>query len=89
MRIHYITGLVSGSSRTLPGDVYIYEVPLLSEGAVQSASSVKLWSPLASTAAAVHHVEGMAYADGHLPSWAELEVLFYFIWDVDSRWKNT
>lgn len=54
------------ASTGISGDVYIYEVPLLSEGAVQSASSVKLWSPLASTAAAVHHVEGMAYADGHL-----------------------
>ena len=55
-----------------PGDVYIYEVPLLSEGAVQSASSVKLWSPSASagSTAAVHHVEGMAYADAHL-LWAQ------------------
>ena len=49
-----------------------------------------LWSPFAQRRSGairqfcealvpvVEHVEGMAYADGHLPFWAELEVIFYF-----------
>lgn len=47
------------------GAIYIYEVPLLSEGTLESASSVSEWNPNPRKTAS-HHARGLAYADGYL-----------------------
>ena len=47
------------------GAIYIYEVPLLSEGTLESASSVSEWKPNPRKTAS-HHARGLAYADGYL-----------------------
>ena len=50
------------------GAIYIYEVPLLSEGTLESASSVSEWNPNPRKTAS-HHARGLAYADGYLLLW--------------------
>lgn len=47
------------------GAIHIYEVPLLSEGTLESASSVSEWKPNPRKTAS-HHARGLAYADGYL-----------------------
>lgn len=53
------------ASAGISGDIYIYEVPLLSEG-LTSARSVKVWSPDSAPRHQDHHVTGLEYADGYL-----------------------
>lgn len=60
------------------GAIYIYEVPLLSEGTLESAGSVSEWKPNPRKTAS-HHARGLAYADGYLLfGWIEYPALTRF-----------